>query len=188
MRCEALEPIVQKKAKKRPVAARRAVAEPMSYASVYAAKLAKQVAEFAPRQPRTGGGKVSRKRGRQVGLCRAVRGPSGPGIGRAALLAAGRSSRRGLNWRPITALGRFAPTRGDAARQLAGRSRAGRAPALPIPRRHRRPRSPRGRRGTCLWDKAGRLIRRSPGSAISPCSPGRSARVSSKSTATGAGT
>jgi hypothetical protein len=65
MRCEALEPIVQKKAKKRPVAVTRAVAEPMSYASVYAAKLAKQVAEFAPRQPRTGGGKVSRKRGRR---------------------------------------------------------------------------------------------------------------------------
>lgn len=57
---------MRKKAKKRPATVTRAVAEPMSsYASVYAAKLAKEVAEFAPRRPGTGGGKVSRKRGRR---------------------------------------------------------------------------------------------------------------------------
>ncbi|HET6928415.1 MAG TPA: hypothetical protein VFI48_16310 [Hyphomicrobiaceae bacterium] len=56
---------MRKKAKKRPAPATRTVAEPMSYASVYAAKLAKQVAEFAPSRPGTGGGKVSRKRARR---------------------------------------------------------------------------------------------------------------------------
>ena len=56
---------MRKKVKKRPAGANRVVAEPLSYASVYAAKLAKQVAEFAPRRPSTGSGKTSRKSGRR---------------------------------------------------------------------------------------------------------------------------
>jgi hypothetical protein len=56
---------VRKKVKKRPVGATRVVAEPLSYASVYAAKLAKQVAEFAPRRPTMGSGKAGRKSGRR---------------------------------------------------------------------------------------------------------------------------
>jgi hypothetical protein len=54
---------VRKKMKKRSVAATRVTEEPKSYASVYAAKLAKQVAEFAPRQSATAG-KKSGKSGR----------------------------------------------------------------------------------------------------------------------------
>jgi len=54
---------VRKKTKKRSVAATRVTEEPKSYASVYAAKLAKQVAEFAPRQSATAG-KKSGKSGR----------------------------------------------------------------------------------------------------------------------------
>ena len=52
---------MRKKVKKRPAGVTRTVAEPLSYASVYAAKLAKQVAEFAPRPRATKTGKTGRK-------------------------------------------------------------------------------------------------------------------------------
>ena len=55
---------MRKKVKKRSAGTPRVVEEPKSYASVYAAKLAKQVAEFAPRQSATGSRKSSAKRGR----------------------------------------------------------------------------------------------------------------------------
>ena len=55
--------VVRKKAKKRSAGTSRVIIEePKSYASVYAAKLAKEVAQFAPRQ--AGSRKGSAKRGR----------------------------------------------------------------------------------------------------------------------------
>ena len=56
------ESVVRKKAKKRSAGTPRAIEEPKSYASVYAAKLAKEVAQFTPRQ--TASRKRSTKRGR----------------------------------------------------------------------------------------------------------------------------
>ena len=55
---------MRKKVKKRSAGRLPTVEEPKSYASVYAAKLAKQVAEFAPRQAGTSSRKSSAKRGR----------------------------------------------------------------------------------------------------------------------------
>ena len=53
---------MRKKVKKRSAGTQRAIEEPKSYASVYAAKLAKEVAQFAPRQ--TSSRKRTTKRGR----------------------------------------------------------------------------------------------------------------------------
>jgi len=50
---------VRKKVKKRPAGSTRVVEEPASYASIYAAKLAKEVAAFAPRQAGTSARKTS---------------------------------------------------------------------------------------------------------------------------------
>ena len=55
---------MRKKMKKRSAGAARPIEEPKSYASVYAAKLAKQVAAFTPRSPATGSRKSSRKKAR----------------------------------------------------------------------------------------------------------------------------
>jgi hypothetical protein len=55
---------VRKKMKKRSAGVARPIEEPKSYASVYAAKLAKQVAAFTPRSPSTGSRKSSRKKAR----------------------------------------------------------------------------------------------------------------------------
>jgi hypothetical protein len=59
------ESVVRKKMKKkRSAGVARPLEEPKSYASVYAAKLAKQVAEFTPRLSGTGSRKSSKKKGR----------------------------------------------------------------------------------------------------------------------------